>query len=271
MAERGLTMEDFDAYFLRHYWEDTLGEPAEPEPLDYGSATDEFWDLLMAELQLSGELDWMARRFGWRLAAAYAQRDEPAPAVDTAESGLAVAPADPALDAWHAARGGTPRIGEDLPQLEAAYQRECRRLMTPDQVARSLVSRRLALMKVELESVDVDTLDAVHEVIMCVRDDGLSMSEVASEGHYTYERTEVILEDLPPDVQQRVSCAALGELLAPVPHDGGFHLYRLAGRADADLSDDAVRERVERQILEHHFSELTAAGIRWIMSTGGTP
>jgi hypothetical protein len=271
LVNRGLTLEDFDAYFLRHYWAGTLEEPAEPEALDYRSAPDEFWDLLMAELQLSGELDRMAQRLGWRLAAAHAQRDEPAPAADLLEPDSAAARGDPALEEWHAALGGDPRFVEDLPRLEAAYQRECRRLMTPDQVGRSLVSRRLALMRVDLETVDVDSLDAVHEVIMCVRDDGLSMSEVASEGHYPYERMDVILEDLLPDVQQRVLRAAPGEMLGPVPHDGGFHVHRLVGRADPDLADAEVRERVERQLLEHHFSELTAPCIRWIMSPDGTP
>ena len=40
---------------------------------------------------------------------------------------------------------------------------------------------RAALTRVDLETMDVDSLDAVHEVVMCVREDGMSMSEVASE------------------------------------------------------------------------------------------
>lgn len=271
LADRGLTLEDFDAYFLRHYWADTLGEPVEPAVLDYMSAPDGLWDLLVAELLLSGELDRMAQRLGWCLAAAHAQRDEPVPVVDPLEPCPAAEPGDAALKGWHARLGCDPRFVEDLPRLEAAYQRECRRLMTPDQVERSLVSRRLALTRVGLETVDVDTLDAVREVIMCVRDDGLSMSAIAADGRYPYERIDVILEDLPPDVQQRVLCAAPGEMLGPVPHDGGFHVHRLVGRADADLADAEVRERVERQLLEHHFSELTGPCIRWIMSPDGTP
>ena len=102
---------------------------------------------------------------------------------------------------------------------------------------------RLALTRLDLETVDVDSLDAVREVVMCVRDDGISLSDVASDGGYSYERTEVMLEDLPPDVQQKVLCAIPGEMLEPLPHDGGFTCGSIR-RADPDLADDEVRERV---------------------------
>jgi hypothetical protein len=269
LEDRGLTLEDFNAHFLRHYWADTLDEAAEPEPLDYRSAPDALWDLLIAELLLSGELDRMAQRLSWRFAAAHGQLTQPAPCVDLRHPPDAT-PDDPAGEDWSARLGCDRRWIEDLQRLESAYRLECERLMTPDRVERSLTSMRLALTRLDLETVDVDSLDAVREVVMCVRDDGISLSDVASDGGYSYERTEVMLEDLPPDVQQKVLCAIPGEMLEPLPHDGGFHMYRLLGRADPDLADDEVRERVERRMLERHFAELTAASVRWLMAPSGT-
>jgi len=75
LGDRGLTLDDFNAHLLRHYWADTFDEPPAPEPLDYRSAPDGHWDLLIAELLLSGELDRMALQLSWRFAAARAEHD----------------------------------------------------------------------------------------------------------------------------------------------------------------------------------------------------
>jgi hypothetical protein len=143
--------------------------------------------------------------------------------------------------------------------------------MTPEQVERSLASMRLGLMHIELETIDVDSIDAVREAFLCVREDGMSMSDVASDAGYSYERTDVLLEDLPPELQQKVLSAVPGEMLQPIPHDDGFHVRRLLGRINPDLENDEVRARVERRMLERHFSELAAASVRWLMTPGATP
>ena len=56
LVERGLTLSDFSAYFVRHYWGNHWGEVA-ADPVDYFSAPDDLRDLLTSELILSGELD----------------------------------------------------------------------------------------------------------------------------------------------------------------------------------------------------------------------
>ncbi len=59
LAQRGLNLADFSAYFVRQYWGEQFDD-VEPEPLDYLSAPNEMRELLTTELILSGELDRMA-------------------------------------------------------------------------------------------------------------------------------------------------------------------------------------------------------------------
>ena len=265
LADRGLTLDDFNAYFLRHYWASTLEEPAEAEPVDYFSASDALWDLLAAELLLSGEFDRMAERLSWRFAAALAPGGDPiAPAEGSIDDGAG-------LEAWLARLGCDRQWLADLQVMEAAYRRRREQLLTENEVERALASMRLPLMRVDLETVDVDSLDAVRELAMCVREDGMSMAEVASDARYPYERTEVVLEDLPTDVQQKILFAAPGDVLPPLPHEGGFYLHRLVARSDPDLADDEIRARVERQILARHFAALTTTCVRWLLAPIGTP
>ena len=67
LQARGLTLNDFSEYFVRHYWGDAL-EGVEPEAVEYASAPNELRELLVVELILSGELGRMAKRMSWRVA-----------------------------------------------------------------------------------------------------------------------------------------------------------------------------------------------------------
>lgn len=280
LEHHGLTLEDFDAHFLRHHWADVLGEPVEPGPADYRSATDDLLVLLLTELTLSGDLDRLARALGWRIAAARARAAEPSAQAGGVEIGLA-GDDGPAQDdhadaedeamtaAWAARIGADPRWLAELPGLEAAFEQERARLLTAERLADALALRRLPLSLVVLETIDVDTLDAAREAAMCVTADGLSMEAVASEGGYSFERTEAFFEELPPQIQQQVLRAVPGEMLDVAPHEGGYHVHRLVGRTDPDPADGAVRARVEQRLLDQHFDQLAGRWVQWPMPAGG--
>ena len=69
---------------------------------------------------------------------------------------------------------------------------------------RELVALRLPLTRFETEVIELESRDAAQEALFCVREDGMSMEEVAVEGHYPYRRVDFLLEDIPIDVQQNI-------------------------------------------------------------------
>src|SRR5437016_14373770 len=81
---------------------------------------------------------------------------------------------------------------------------------------------RLPLTRFETEVIELESLDAAHEALFCVREDGMSMEEVATEGRYPYRRADFLLEDLPVDAQHRFLSVSAGEVLQPVAHGDGF-------------------------------------------------
>lgn len=267
LAARRLTFDDFNAHFLRHYWVAALDEVSEPDAIDYLSAPDALCDVLIAELMFSGELERMAERLSWRFAAAGRRGDDPPPTGRVAP----LAGDGVALEAWLARLGCDPQWLGEVQLMEAAYQRHREQLLTAEEIARSLASMRLALTRVELETVDVDSPDAVRELALCVQEDGMTMAEVAADGRYSYQRTETVLEDLPADVQQKVLSASPGDVLPPRPHDDGFHVDRLIARSDPDPTDQEVRARVEHQLLTRHFSALAAGCVRWLLAPNPEP
>src|SRR4030095_15745632 len=74
LAGRGLALDDFSGFFVRHFWGEQW-DNVEPAAIDYLSAPNEMRELLTNELLLTGELDRMAQRLSWRVAARCATAD----------------------------------------------------------------------------------------------------------------------------------------------------------------------------------------------------
>ena len=262
LEARGLTLEDFSDYFRRRFWKDATGEKVEPEAFDSSA---EHRDLLRVELLLSGEFDRMAVRLAWRVAAG----GECAPDAVESERGrfLERAGFD---DEWLARLGRDQSWLDEMLKLEAAYRRQCDALLTPEARERMLNALRLPLKRVELETVDLESRDAAREAFFCVREDGVAMAEVAKNGRYPYRRDEIVLEDLPAELRQKILCAASGEMLEPIARGDGFQLCRIIRKIEPDLADAQTRSRVEQRIVEDHFSELAAGCVRWMIPPSST-
>ena len=117
--------------------------------------------------------------------------------------------------------------------VEAAYGTHCDSLLLPEARQRELMALRLRLTRVEIELIEVESRDAANEALFCVREDGISMEEVATEGRYPYQRAEFLLEDLPADEQQKFLSGSQGDVLEPIAHGDGFKLCRIIKKVEA--------------------------------------
>jgi hypothetical protein len=86
---------------------------------------------------------------------------------------------------------------------------------------------RLQLTRFDTEVIELESRDSAQEALFCVREDGMSMEEVATEGRYPYKNLSFLQEDIPEDLQQKFLSVTPGEVLDPLPHGDGFELYRV--------------------------------------------
>ena len=265
LAGRGLSLGDFSAYFLRHYWSGQASDVA-AEELDYLDAPNDTHKLLMDELLLSGELDRMAERLSRRVAAS-AQADakvDPGTIDEERRRFFERSRLDEqTLPGWLERLGREQEWFDEALALEAVYRRERSGLLSRQARERELAALRLPLTRFEVETIELDSLDAAREALLCARDDGMSMEEVASEGRYPYRRPEVLLEEIPEDLQQKFLSVHPGEILEPIARGDGFHLCRVIGKAEPDVEDPLVQRRADERILDRHFSDLTTRHIQW--------
>lgn len=266
LAERGLTLSDFSAHFVRHYWGRHWGD-VEADPVDYFSAPNDLRDLLTSELILSGELDRMALRLSWRAAARCAAEGRPdGPELIAEEqarfferSGLK----EDQLTEWLERLGRDADWFSDSLAMEAIHRRDSDALLTRQAREREIAALRLPLTRFEVETVEFDSLDAAREALLCAREDGMALEEVAAEGRYPYRHPRVLLEEIPEDLQQKFLSVHPGDILEPIPRGDGFHLCRVIGKEEPDPDDPLVQERVENRILDRHLADLTTRYIQW--------
>ena len=271
LADRGLSLGDFSAWIVRQYWGREV-EDAEPEQVDFFSAPAEERKVLRQELIFSDEFDGMALRLSWRVAAAREHEHDPPEADALAEEESAFVEraglGHSEVASWLEKLGRDEGwLGECL-TMEAIYHRERGAVLSREACEREIAALRVPLTRFEVETIELDSLDAAREALLCAREDGMSMEAVAAEGRYPYRRPAVLLEEIPEDLQPIFLGVRAGDILEPIPRGEGFHVFRIVEKAEPDLRDPAVRERAEARILERHFAELAARHIQWQLLPG---
>jgi hypothetical protein len=267
LANRGLTLDDFTDYFTRHYCANTLHEEIVPVDIEYHSAPTELRESFLAELILSGELDRMTTALMWRLAARSAEKNPDPDAITVAAQKFfdrsEIEPAQ--LADWLEKLGRDSEWFNSMLTMDAAYRTRRDTLLVPQARRHELAALRLPLTQFEAEIIELESRDAANEALFCVRKDGMSMEEVATEGRYPYRRINFLLEDIPIDAQQRFLCVSAGQVLKPIGRGDGFELCRILKKIDPRPDHPRVKARIDQRLLDRHFSELVSKYVeRWL-------
>jgi len=259
LSNRGLIFEDFSDYFARQYCVGAIDDGFSSEQIAYTSAARELRHLFLAELILSGALEDMTNKLMWRLAARCAGKEPTQDAIAAEKRKflhrIGIEPAQ--LAYWLEEMGRDSEWLNEMLAIEAVYGAHCDTLLVPEARQRELIALRLRLTRFEIELIELESQDAAQEALFCVREDGMSLEEVAAEGRYPYRRANFLLEDLPADAQQKYLSVSQGDLLEPMPHNDGFELCRVIKKVEARLEDPTVKLRIDQRLLNQYFSDLT--------------
>ena len=258
LANRGLTLEDFSDYFARQYCAGAVPEGFSPEKVGYNSAHSELRELFVAEVILSGELEEMTTKLMWRLAARCAGPELGPDAVAAEERGFfeRITITRAQLGKWLERLGRNAEWFNEMLVLEATYRGCCETLLVPHARQRELTMLQMPLTRLETEVIEVESRDAAQEALFCIREDGMSMEEVAAESRYPYRRADFVLEDIAIEAQQRFFSVSAGDLLEPIARGDGFELCRVVNKIEPQADDPTVKLRIDQRLLDRHFSEL---------------
>jgi hypothetical protein len=269
LLARDLTEDDFSNYLVRRYWLENPPKTPATEPSNYLTGSAELRELLRVDLLFSGKFGELTRAVSWRLAAGAEQdkldasedlvKDERARFLE--RTGLEETSLPEALRQL----GRTPGWLEECLQLEVCYCQAYASVLTDQARVRTLATMRLPLTRVNIQELTLPSLEAAQEAVLCLTKDGLSPEQLAEECGVCWEEQDVVLGDLPTEAQQELLSAAPGEVLAPKAGEAGFAIRRIVTKTEPALIDERVRERIDQQLMESHFSELSSKHIRWVL------
>jgi hypothetical protein len=273
LANRGLTFDGFSDYFTRQYCAGAVHEKISSEEVEYDSAAAELRELFVADLILSGELDHMTTQLMRRLAARCAEKEIAPEAVADEErsffdrSGIKRGQ----LGNWLERLGRDSKWFNEMLALEAAYRKRCETLLSPQARQRELATLRIPLTRLETEVIELESRDAAQEALFCVREDGMSMEEVAAEGRYPYRRCDFLLDDIPIEGQQRFFSVSAGDVLEPLARGDGFELCRVISKIEPQPDDPNVQSRIDQRLLDRHFSDLISRYLERRLGSASAP
>lgn len=155
------------------------------------------------------------------------------------------------------------RLGRLL-DLRASYERFAERVSGDDAIGRCLAGRRLDWLRLQCRELGVDSGDAAHEVLMCLREDALEPEEVARlAGAQLVERT-VAIEDLAPPLAARLMSALPGDVIGPLPgDDGASRVLVVDARLVPSADDPVMRQRARSDLVAAALEPLLAGAVRW--------
>jgi hypothetical protein len=163
-----------------------------------------------------------------------------------------------ALSGWLTALRRDPSWLAETLRSEVAFDRLVSGATTDDARRRKLASMQLSLVKIDIETLELDSAAAAREAVLCVRDDGARLSEVARDAGYRSERAEVWMDALEDSVHQAILGAAEGEVIGPIECDAHFKVCQVLRKVAPSISDPAVSDRIDDVIIHEFFDDLCA-------------
>jgi len=270
LASRDLTMDDWENHLVRKYWRQRAGDAGRPDSLALLVPDEEGRELLRHELILSGTFQPLALRLSQRVTALAATPPGTSMGGEPMErererflhrAGLTV---DTLAD-WLNRLEVDAIWWESMLRMETAYRLRCEALLTPAARIQMLSRLRLQMIRMVVETIELESSGAAREATLCLREDHIPMAELAEQARYPYRRSEWLMTELPAELQQSFLGAAVGAVVGPFDRHGGFELHQLVSKSEPSLDDPRVQERVDRQILESCFADLDSKMVRWLL------
>jgi len=259
LEARGLTADDWMGHIervvARARWGSRGAEALALRPPD----PDELLDAIRVDLICGGELRRLALKLAEYAAACAAvvetgvPVDQPAQTPTLQVRGLE--------DARTAARSRAVARWMD-------GQRKFLARATGDQaVAQEIARHQLEWIRIDGRALIFDTEPLAREAALCVREDGMSMDEVADTARSPVQEARLYLEELDDADRTKFIAAKPNELLGPIAADGHFMLFRVLDKvmpsdADSELRQRA-RDRVVARALELEMERRVKWAVRW--------
>ena len=231
-----ITVDDWMNYLrgrvMRERWADRLKEIAAAHP----SPDNEVIDVIKCYAVCEGKLGQWAHKLAGRAAVA-------------ARSGL------PAAGKPSAAL--TPRELVDRIETEFEWQRQ--QTLSQKLIETKIADCRIEWIRVNSRYVWFPEERIAREAAFCVREDGLTLDEVAYDARGIVQQWNFYLDEIDASLRPYFLATRAGDCLGPIKMIEGFPVFSIVAKTMPITSDPNIRQRAERAIvtsfIEHEINE----------------
>ncbi len=256
LARVSVTAEQLHAFFercaLRERWSGDLGAICASHPV----AVVDLVDALPAEGICSGAFDRFALALAGR--AALFERD----ASDDDRRKPVDAAALTAVLAEHSAAECLPRLAH-IAAIDAVFEAAVAREVTDAALRSRVLNNRLDWMRVAIERLAFPQASMAREAVLCCRQDGLTLGQLAADIDRRLECEDVLLQTCGPDMKAVFLSAAPGQVVGPVEVGDSHHVLVVRRKQPPVLEDPEVRALAEQAIVESLLDRERKARVRW--------
>jgi hypothetical protein len=161
-----------------------------------------------------------------------------------------------------AAALGRPQ-GDDPGALDEALAELSRRARSPEASEKLLLARQVDWLRVECEVLAFPDEGMAREAALCVREDGMSLAEVARHAGVALTKQSVLLEEVPPPLSERLLSAVPGDLVGPVAVGDGYVVAAVRDKRTPAIGDPVVQERLDEEIPRRAVETEVTNRVRW--------
>ena len=127
---------------------------------------------------------------------------------------------------------------------------------------RKLEAIGMSLVRVEVQTLVVDSEAAGREAVLCVRNDHEPLAQVAADAGYPSDRIETWIDDFEPNARRHLLGATVGDAVGPLADGGKFTVYQLLRRDEPSLARAEVAQRIDEILVDEFFEGLCSRHIR---------
>jgi hypothetical protein len=150
-----------------------------------------------------------------------------------------------------------------LGAVERSYQAFADEVVTQQAIRNHITGRYTDWIQVEYCSAIFPSQEAADEAVLCVREDGAALHDVARDCKLRAIHRTAFLEELHPKLRGLLFSAKKQELLGPMPAEGGFKLCMLLAKTPPAFENEKVHARAREWLAATAANLEATARVRW--------
>jgi hypothetical protein len=154
-------------------------------------------------------------------------------------------------------------VETDLRRMDEALTGLERQALTNDARERLVVLRGADWVRVAYSALSFAQPGMAREAALCVREDGLTLAEVAERAGEELEQVSALMEEVDPALAEALLSTPAGELAGPLESAGRFTVVQVHEKIAPSLADPVIQDLLERDVPRRAVEREVRNRVRW--------